>query len=766
MYISTRGNERLTASQAIIKGLASDGGLFIPESDVKADVKSFMGLSYQDTARKVFSLFLDDFTKEEIDYCVDSAYCVKNFNEKFLGLKNFDNALFMELYHGPTLAFKDMALTILPYLIEVSKKKQGVSEKSLILVATSGDTGGAALSSFSQNQAFDTVVLYPHGGVSEIQEKQMLYYTNNRTKAFAVEGNFDDCQTFVKSIFASYPSDNGVILSSANSINIGRLIPQIIYYVYGYCQSVQSGLLKEGEQFDVCVPTGNFGDIFAGYLAKVMGLPIRNLICASNVNNVLTDFFSKGVYDKNRTFKKSNSPAMDILISSNLERLVYLAVNRNGERASELQKQLSSKGVYTLTGDEMEFLKDFKCAYSTEEQTSVAIKAVFDRYGYLIDPHTAVAFDCYEKVGDKSVKTLIVSTASPYKFPFTVANALNLPKDKSEFELIKDIANYTSTRIPYGISKLSASKKQTIVKDKEQIKEIVTYSKMKALVKVPCSTANLGCAYDSAGMAFNLFNSYTFENSKRDELDGFNKNLDTNLVLRSYKKVFEKFNKKYIPVKITLNKCEIPSGKGFGSSANCIVAGVVGANYMLKNLLTKEQMLAVMTEIEGHPDNVAPSFLGGMTVCVIDEDNVSYIKIDASLKLKFYAFIPNFALATKKARAILPTELSYKDAVHNISRASMLVEGLRLGNVEVIKTAFDDKMHQPYRFPLIEGAKEIKVILEENGFAVALSGAGPTILAVGNKELDKTIVQGVVGKKWRVKALKPNLKGTTCHNEE
>ena len=216
MYISTRSNEKLTASQAIIKGLASDGGLFIPDSDIIASINDFMGLNYQDTARKIFSLFLDDFTQEEIDYCVESAYNLKNFNEKFLDIKSFENSLFMELYHGPTLAFKDMALTILPFLVEVAKKKQGVNEKSLILVATSGDTGGAALSSFSQNRAFDTVVLYPNGGVSEIQEKQMLYYTNDRTHAYAVKGNFDDCQTFVKEVFSAYPKNNGVILSSAN----------------------------------------------------------------------------------------------------------------------------------------------------------------------------------------------------------------------------------------------------------------------------------------------------------------------------------------------------------------------------------------------------------------------------------------------------------------------------------------------------------------------------------------------------------------------
>ena len=381
MYISTRGNEKLSASQAIIKGLASDGGLFIPESfpEIKFDEK-WLSKSYPELSKEIFKLFLDDYTEEEINYCVESAYSKLNFKEGFVGFKTFDKLSFLELYKGPTLAFKDMALTILPFLIEVAKKKHGVEDKSLILVATSGDTGGAALSSFMRSGAFDTVVLYPNKGVSEIQEKQMLYYTNSRTKAYAIEGNFDDCQSFVKEVFANYPKNNGVILSSANSINIGRLIPQVIYYVYSYLKGVKSGWLKFNEQFDICVPTGNFGDIFAGYIAKQMGVPIGKLICASNVNNVLTDFFKTGTYDKNRQFKKSNSPAMDILISSNLERLVYLATGRNGERVKEFMQSLSSTGRYSINESEKDFLKDFDSGFTIEEETLKAINRVFKKY--------------------------------------------------------------------------------------------------------------------------------------------------------------------------------------------------------------------------------------------------------------------------------------------------------------------------------------------------------------------------------------------------
>ena len=475
MYISTRSNERLTASKAILKGLASDGGLFIPEvfPTIEFDA-TWIKKTYQEIAIEVFKLFLDDYTDEEIAYCVNSAYDQVNFEEGMVGFKTFNSLSFLELYKGPTLAFKDMALTILPFLIEVAKKKNNVTDKSLILVATSGDTGGAALSSFMKSGTFDTVVLYPYKGVSEIQEKQMLYYTDERTKAFAIEGNFDDCQNFVKGIFKVYPKDSGVLISSANSINIGRLVPQIIYYVYAYFRGVESGWIKFGESFDICVPTGNFGDIFAGYIAKQIGVPINKLICASNVNNVLTDFFTTGVYDKNRQFKKSNSPAMDILVSSNLERLVYLATGRNGDRVKSLMQDLNEKGVYSLNEEERSFMEEFIGFYADENQTLKSIKTAFDENNYLIDPHTAVAFYCYKNLKMDS-KTLIVSTASPYKFPSTIAIALGLDDNKSEFEIIKDIALHTGTSIPKGIAKLQESEKTTSLKTTKEIEDIVYY---------------------------------------------------------------------------------------------------------------------------------------------------------------------------------------------------------------------------------------------------------------------------------------------------
>ncbi|MBO5851155.1 MAG: threonine synthase [Clostridia bacterium] len=759
MYISTRGGEKLTASQAILKGLACDGGLFLPENIKKLNIDDkYFDKNYLEIAKDVFSLFLDDFTEEEIDYCISGAYNKENFANYFTKLTSFNDLMFLELYHGPTLAFKDMALTILPFLIEVAKKKNNVLDKSLILVATSGDTGGAALSSFMKNDAFDTVVLYPDGGVSEIQEKQMLYYTNERTHAYAIKGNFDDCQSFVKSVFSSYPKDNGILLSSANSINIGRLVPQIIYYVYAYCKAVKNGSLKKGEEFTICVPTGNFGDIFAGYLASLIGVPISKFICASNVNNVLTDFFKTGVYDKNRQFKKSNSPAMDILISSNLERLVYMATGSNGNRVKELMQSLNETGKYSLMESEMQNLSNFGAGFTNEEDTVKAIKKAYDELGYLIDPHTAVAYDCYNKL-PKEQKTLIISTASPFKFPYTMAKALSLPSEKSEFEIIKDIASFSGVKIPYGIKKLEKCKKKTILKTKEDILDIVTYNVKKYEVIVPCSSANLGCSFDCSGVALSLYNSFFFEKSEKDEVEYGN--LENNLMLKAYKIAFEKSKKPYIPVKITQGRNEVPSARGLGSSSTCIVAGVIGANLMLKNYFKKQELLEIMTEIEGHPDNVAPAFLGGFVTSCMTNENVFTVKNQVSNKLKVLALIPDFELSTKKARAVLPQSVSLKDAIHNLCRSAITSEAFLKGDMQMIKAVFDDKIHQPARLPLIKGSQKVIEMLNGKGYAVAISGAGSTLLAVGLKNSEDVSSFNIDGVRWTVKKLRVDEKGAT-----
>ncbi len=761
MYISTRGGEKLTASQAILKGLSVDGGLFLPEKLQKLNIDAnYLSADYKKIAYDVFKLFLDDFTSEEIEFVVNSAYCKENFAEKFVGFKTFGDISFLELYHGPTLAFKDMALTALPFLIEVSKKKNNEKRKSLILVATSGDTGGAALSSFMKSGEFDTVVLYPDGGVSEIQEKQMLYYTNDRTHAYAVKGNFDDCQNFVKSVFSKYDNE-GVLLSSANSINIGRLVPQVIYYVYSYVQMVKTGVINLNDEFNVCVPTGNFGDIFAGYLAKQIGVPVKQFICASNVNNVLTDFFNTGVYNRNRTFYKSNSPAMDILISSNLERLIYYACGENGERVSKLMNDLKTVGEYRLTDFERAFLNNFIAGCSTEEETLKSINRAFNELNYLIDPHTAVAYDTYNKLNKNGLKTVIVSTASPFKFPYTVASALSLSVDGGEVQIIKEMASKCGVDIPYGIQKLLASNKPTQLKTREEIEDIVYYRNLKCEVKVPCSTANLGSGFDCAGIALSLYNTFRFEQSDKDEVVNFKcEDTSRNLVLNSYKKLFEYTGAKYIPVKITLVSSNIPSSRGLGSSASCIVAGVLGADYMLKHVNSTKTLLNVMSSVEGHPDNVAPCYLGNMVCAFYNGETVNYYTYKVNEKLKFYAFIPEFELKTKASRSSLPKTVNYADAVHNIAAVANLAKAMEIGDMETIKYAFDDQIHQPYRFPTIKGASELKTLLEGQGFAVALSGSGPAVLAVSDKAIPN-VPKNVGGTDWKVIELSVDTLGST-----
>lgn len=755
MYVSTRGGEKLTASKAILKGLACDGGLFIPTKIDKLNIdKNYVLKSYNEIAFDVLKIFLDDFTDSEINEAISNAYNKQNFNEDFCKVKDFSTVSFLELFYGPTLAFKDMALTMLPFLIEISKRKNKVSDKSLILVATSGDTGGAALSSFIQNPLFDTVVLYPDGGVSEIQEKQMLYYTNEKTKAIAVKGNFDDCQTFVKEVFASYPKDNGIILSSANSINIGRLIPQVIYYVYAYAHSVKQGYLKLGESFNVSVPTGNFGDIFAGYLAKQIGVPIKRFTCASNVNNVLTKFFNEGIYDKNREFYKSNSPAMDILISSNLERLLYYVVGKNFERVKECMTSLKEKGIYALTESERANLVEFTASFSTEEETLQTINKVFNKYSYLIDPHTAVAYNSYEKTQDNGLKTIIVSTASPFKFASTIATALNMDVNKGEFEIANDISVKANVQIPYGIKKLMDSDNKKVVMTKEEIVKLVKYENhRKVTIKVPCSTANLGCGFDCMGLSLSLYNTFSFESSEKDALSGFGKNdISNNLVMYSYKKTFEVFNKAYVPCKISMIDCQVPSARGLGSSATCIVAGVLGANYMLKNILTNDDVCKIITMIEGHPDNVVPCFKGGLSISVTKQDGeIINVSSKISEKLVIYALIPDFELSTKKARAVLPKQISIQDAISNMSRTAIAFRAFESADMDMIKEVFNDKLHQPYRFGLITGGEKVKKIAEDNGYAVAISGAGPTLLALGTHDgLEKIIPSKIDNVKWRV----------------
>lgn len=471
-YISTRGGGcPVSAARAIIKGLATDGGLFVPQAIPSIDkdfIQSLLNLSYQERAKKILSLYLTDFTAQEINSCVENAYGHNKFDtDKVVPTVQIEgNHYLLELWHGPTSAFKDMALQLLPQFISTSLKKLGDKNELVILVATSGDTGKAALDGFKDVPQTKIIVFYPQEGVSKIQRLQMLTQEGNNVAVVAVKGNFDDAQSGVKQIFndTSYNqllAQKGFQLSSANSINWGRLLPQIVYYFSSYADLINMGKIALGDKVNFTVPTGNFGDILAGFYAKCMGLPVNRLICASNANNVLTDFLTTGTYDKNREFFKTISPSMDILISSNLERLLYHMTN-DTEKVSGWMKQLQQEGKYTVDEVTLKAIQEtFSAGYLSDTDTMDCIKAVYEKDGYVADTHTAVAWQVAQDYTAKTGETLpmvVLSTASPYKFNDSVLTALG--KDitgKDEFALLNELAQINRDPIPQGLAKLKTA---------------------------------------------------------------------------------------------------------------------------------------------------------------------------------------------------------------------------------------------------------------------------------------------------------------------
>ena len=466
LYKSTRGKEQaVTASMAILKGLSEDGGLFVPERIPQLDVPmdKLVQMTYQETAYEVMSRFLTDFTEEELKNCISKAYDSKFDTEKIAPLHEACGAYFLELFHGATIAFKDMALSILPHLMTTAAKKNHVKNEIVILTATSGDTGKAAMAGFADVPGTKIIVFYPKHGVSPIQEKQMVTQKGANTYVVGITGNFDDAQTAVKKMFndhemAAELDQAGFQFSSANSINIGRLVPQIVYYVYAYATLVRDGKIKDGQEINVVVPTGNFGNILAAYYAKQMGLPIHKLICASNENRVLYDFFRTGTYDRKRDFILTTSPSMDILISSNLERLIYRLTGENAEKCAELMKSLSEGGEYTITEEMKAQLGDFYGNFCSEEETANTISEIYKDSNYVIDTHTAVAAGVYKKYvseTDDHLPTVIASTASPYKFTRSVMDALGEDhKDLDDFGLVDALSALSKVPVPRAVEEI------------------------------------------------------------------------------------------------------------------------------------------------------------------------------------------------------------------------------------------------------------------------------------------------------------------------
>jgi len=486
IYKSTRdAKETATASQAILKGLAKDGGLYVPSEIPRLPVSfcQLAKMSYQEIAYEVMRLFLTDFTDEELKYCITNAYDDKFDTESIARLVSLSDAHYLELFHGATIAFKDMALSILPYLLTTSARKNHVNDEIVILTATSGDTGKAALAGFADVPGTRIIVFYPKHGVSPIQEKQMVTQRGSNTSVIGIEGNFDDAQTGVKAMFsdpglARQMSEAGFRFSSANSINIGRLVPQIVYYVYSYACLLAEGHIQDGEKINIVVPTGNFGNILAAYYAQQMGLPVNRLICASNENKVLFDFFRTGRYDRNRDFILTSSPSMDILISSNLERLIYEACGQDAGKNLAFMEALKEDGWYEISEEMRKNIAGFCGYYGSEEDTSLAIRRVYEADGYIMDTHTAVASAVYQKYREEtgdSTKTVIASTASPYKFTRSVMNSIDPGyDDKSDFELVDELNRLSGVKIPAAIEEIRTAPilHDTVVEKEDMCREV------------------------------------------------------------------------------------------------------------------------------------------------------------------------------------------------------------------------------------------------------------------------------------------------------
>ena len=464
-YKSTRGSENIkTAAQAVIQGIAEDKGLYVPDEipQLPLQIEELAEMPYKEVAYNIIGALFTDYTDEEMRACVDGAYDSKFDADEIVPVVEAGGASFLELYHGKTAAFKDMALSILPYLLTTAMKKEKEDKKICILTATSGDTGKAALEGFADVEGTEIIVFFPNQGVSQVQERQMITQEGENTHVFAIEGNFDDAQTGVKKIFgdesfAEKLAEAGCKLSSANSINIGRLVPQVAYYVYGYAQLVKQGKVKAGEPINIVVPTGNFGNILAAYYAGRMGIPVNKFICASNKNKVLTDFFRTGIYDINRDFYLTNSPSMDILISSNLERLLYHLSGDDGEEIKALMASLEEDKKYEVSDKIKEGLQVFYGGFATVEDTNETIGSMYREHGYLLDTHTAVAYKVYKdyvaETGDDT-PSIIASTASAYKFADSVSRSIGLKEEENGFRFIEALNAETGVPVPAGLKDL------------------------------------------------------------------------------------------------------------------------------------------------------------------------------------------------------------------------------------------------------------------------------------------------------------------------
>lgn len=745
MFFSTRNDSKfIPASEAILLGIAKDGGLFIPATFHKVDVAKCLTLSYQELAFRILRPYLDDYSDEEVKNAIEKAYCPANFPEKIVGLKHIEGKSFLELFHGPTLTFKDMALSLLPHLMEVALKKHG-QNRVHILTATSGDTGSAVLCAFGKRPQFEVSVLYPNGGISFVQERQMLSFSSSKSRAFALQnGNFDDCQTLIKKTMLEGKAKDA--FSSANSINPFRLLPQIVYYYAAYIQLVNDKKIKLGDKIDAVVPTGNFGDVFAGFLAKRMGLPIDKLVVASNPNRILPDFLATGVYDlRGRDLLKTSSPSMDILISSNLERLLYLSCG-SSKTTKKWMNELKSNNVFQADKRTMEIIRSDFEAYCVEEKDSLgSIVDLYNKEKYLIDPHTSCAFKAACNRNTKNL-SLIVSTASPLKFPDTMCASFG-KKFADQKEALSILEGTYDLPMPPQLKEALRNKtpRYEITKEKfhEKMLNNETYK-----ISTPATSANLGPGFDVLGLALSISNNFEFTRSRREEVIGYRIPKNKNLVLLAYREFFNRLNLPYVPARIVQLEKNIPSTRGLGSSASAIVAGLLGANAICNEIATKEQLLAIASQMEGHPDNAAPCLHGGLAEAYMAYGEVEYKGHPINRDLKALLFVPEQRVRTEAARAILPASYDFDVKRYQKEKIPLLLKAFKDGDLMAIKEAIEDKIHVPYRSQLIKDYKLVKEAADEVGLPMTVSGSGSTlIIFYKTEEQAKNLISAVENRK-------------------
>lgn len=737
MFLSTRDASHIvSSSEAILTGLAPDGGLYFPVSIEKLDPAKMLSFSYSEIAFSLLRLYLDDFSDQEIREGVQEAYSPKHFPERIFALQNFSDLSVLELFHGETLTFKDMALSLLPSLMETSLKKHPEVAPLRILSATSGDTGSAVLASFKNSPSIAVSILYPEGGIAPIQERQMLSFSSPKNRAYALKNsNFDDAQRLVKSLLLEKPFH--AHYSSANSINIARLLPQVVYYYASYLSLVNEKRLALGEALDVVVPTGNFGDVFAAYLAKQMGLPLGKLVVASNANSILTDFLKTGVYDTHRAFLKTNSPSMDILVSSNLERLLYCA-SGDAKQVALWERDLQKEGRFAVDSSTLQKIQaDFVGCSVDEKGTEYAIRSCYQSRNYLLDPHTAVGYGAWEEYRKSRPehRALLIATASPLKFPKTVLKALG--KDcQDEEKALQDLLLWSRIPLPSSLKKSLTDETPSFPLSKRRFSETLSPHRT-FVVNAYATSANLGPGFDALGIALSLKNVFAFSLAAQDSLQGFEgeEEQKDNLLLKSYHRYFEELALPYQPILIEQKEQGIPLSRGLGSSASCIVSALLAANEINGRLVDKNRLLAMASAIEGHPDNVAPALFGGLVSGFLDhQSHLRLCHYEVSPRLGFLLLIPPQELSTSLARGVLPQSYSRAEVVDQLSHLLPLAEAFKKGDLALLKELLIDHLHVPYRLPLIHDAEKIQSLAEINALPFTISGAGSSLLVLYRKD--------------------------------